>query len=155
MTLKLFIGINNSMNFKSFYENFIKKDEPYLDYTFDKNKFRVTVAWRLNGYKTQSPNVNYPYFNDQISYVVLEKGDRIPNFPDDLMFIANSGTDEKYQRQGYGLELYNYAVKISHKLGYKGIASDREGRSTNANKIWNKIPHEEDEFYSICYNEFM
>jgi GNAT superfamily N-acetyltransferase len=79
--------------------------------------------------------------------------DRLKEMPD-YLFVVSSSVAEDRQRQGIGSLLYNRALQVAKEKGYKGIVSDKTGRSLAAGEFWKKLnPRSENEFdvLEVCH----
>lgn len=71
----------------------------------------------------------------EIGYIHL-----VPLSGSNYMEILNVEISPEWQRQGLGTKLYLRAKIEANKAGYDGLASDPGGRTTDATKLWAKIP---------------
>jgi GNAT superfamily N-acetyltransferase len=58
--------------------------------------------------------------------------------PRDFMIVEDSVIAKPLQKQGYGTQLYNEALKLAKSLGYKGIASHEGDRNLASGTFWEK-----------------
>jgi len=72
---------------------------------------------------------------DEFGRIEIEFLQEMPEY----LFVSSASIDKDIQRQGYGTQLYQYALQFAKEKGYKGIVSDRGGRSKEADKLWHSL----------------
>lgn len=87
----------------------------------DKPHFNIRIGLILDG--------------QEIGYIHI-----VPLLGGNYMEILNVEINPEWQRKGFGTKLYLKAKEEAQKNGYDGLASDPNGRTPDASKLWAKIP---------------
>jgi hypothetical protein len=64
------------------------------------------------------------------------------------VFVYNFQVEEP--QKGYGMLIFRKALKETKKLGFAGIASEKEFRSADASYLWNKVRDFSDQHFDYA-----
>ena len=87
---------------------------------------------------------------DEFGRIEIERLAEIPEY----LFVSSASIDKDLQRQGYGRQLYQYALQFAKEKGYKGIVSDRGGRTQAAHDFWQTLNPKVDKDFDVLELHF-
>lgn len=109
---------------------------------FGSGTFRI--SYRQRGYV--SDHTSKFTEKDEFGMVLLTP---IYRLDDEYLEVRDIYLDDDFIGKGFGKNLYQKALEIAKKNGYKGIASDTTSRSENANRFWKKYSVKKISTYDI------
>jgi len=99
-----------------------------------KSYLKLKLIYRWKGYQILDHEKRYSK-SDEFGSIEVEQDYDNPQF----FNVVGSGVSTPFLRKGYGTKLYQKAMELVKEKGFKGIQSDKVGRSQNADKLWNSF----------------